>query len=121
MEDIGGDRDVHICKRQRLPKWPVYRLDICVLTSGVKCTDILISESIRVEGLIEIAGWIVAVFTQLISGNGTLGAPTIERTRYQSLLWVITDENGENGMTPVPDPITGRHPNTGFAIGCDRG
>jgi hypothetical protein len=121
MEYIGGDSDVDICERQRLPKWHVYGLDVSAFTSCMKHALIFVSKPVCIKRLVEVVEWIAAVFAQLIGGNRALRTPTIECTGYQSLLWVIANEDGKNGMAEAPDSIATCHHNAGFSVGCSRG
>src|SRR6266850_4588612 len=119
MKYVGGDRDVDIYKRQRFPEWFVYHLDVHVFTSCMKSVNIAISKPVGIKRPVEITGWIAMVFTQLTSRNGTLRTPPVECTSYQCLLQVITNENGEDGVAPLPDPIAACHRDAGFSIQCN--
>ena len=58
---------------------------------------------------------------KVVGVHSTFGALAVIHTCDQSLLRVVTNECSQNGMAPVPDPVTAHHRDTSFTTRCNQG
>ena len=68
-----------------------------------------------------ITKWGPHEITKIVGVHSTFGALAVIRTCDQSLLRVVANECGQNGMAPAPDPVTAHHRDTSFATRRNRG
>src|SRR5712691_3831872 len=120
VEDVRCDGFVDIRQWKGCPEWVNDRLDSIFFTGSMERAYIAISQSVSRERLSIVTGQECTALPKLITRDLTLGAFTVVRTAHQALFGVVTDEVGQNGMAPAPDPIPTQHWQSSFSMRCDR-
>src|ERR1700747_739812 len=98
-----------ICQQELLPEGMKNGLQPLFVTCCMECSDIAISQGISSDHLTLNVGWKFLIFAKLSRGNSAFGALAVVCTGHKCLLRIITDKNGQNRMTSVPDTVTAHH------------